>query len=320
MRLLYRALPWLVCHSPITSMTSLASTPITRQSFRFFHRLRVRWAEVDMQKIVFNGHYLMYFDTAIADYWRALALPYEETMHQLGGDLYVKKASLEYFGSARYDDSLDVGLQCTRVGNSSITFAGSIFAGDKLLVTCELIYVYADPSTQTSRPVPQVLRELFPAFEAGEAMTRVVVGDWQALGADAGKVRKEVFVQEQGIPESEEWDVQDASAIHAVVYNRLNMPLATGRLLVGAAEQGAQVGKIGRMAAKRVLRGAHLGRSVLDALVQRATVRGDTLVLLHAQRSAAGFYAKAGFTERGAPYDEVGIAHIDMVRSLVSDA
>jgi YbgC/YbaW family acyl-CoA thioester hydrolase len=292
------------------------ATPITRQSFRFFHRLRVRWAEVDMQKIVFNGHYLMYFDTAIADYWRALALPYEETMHQLGGDLYVKKASLEYFASARYDDTLDVGLQCTRVGNSSITFTGGIFAGDKLLVTCELIYVYADPSTQTSRPVPLALREIFTAFEAGEAMTRLEVGNWQALGADAGRVRKEVFVQEQGIAESEEWDAADATAVHAVVYNRLKMPLATGRLLVGAAEQGRPVAKIGRMAAKRVLRGARLGRSVLDALVQRAQARGDSLVLLHAQRSAAGFYAKAGFSERGQPYDEVGIAHIDMVKAL----
>ena len=65
-----------------------------------------------MQKIVFNGHYLMYLDTAMADYWRVLALPYEEAMHQLGGDLYVKKAAVEYHGSARYDDSLDVGLKC----------------------------------------------------------------------------------------------------------------------------------------------------------------------------------------------------------------
>ena len=45
--------------------------------FRLHHRLRVRWAEVDLQKIVFNPHYLMYVDTAIADYWRAIALPYE---------------------------------------------------------------------------------------------------------------------------------------------------------------------------------------------------------------------------------------------------
>ena len=46
-----------------------------RSEFRFFDPLRVRWAEVDMQKIVFNGHYLMYFDTAVAGYWRAMALP-----------------------------------------------------------------------------------------------------------------------------------------------------------------------------------------------------------------------------------------------------
>jgi hypothetical protein len=55
-----------------------------RQDFRFSHRMRVRWVEVDMQKIVFNGHYLMYFDTAVTDYWRNLAMPYADTMHQLG--------------------------------------------------------------------------------------------------------------------------------------------------------------------------------------------------------------------------------------------
>jgi len=64
------------------------------QDFRFLHRLRVRWAEVDMQKIVFNAHYLMYFDVAVTEYWRTLALPYEDAMHQLGGELYVKKASV----------------------------------------------------------------------------------------------------------------------------------------------------------------------------------------------------------------------------------
>jgi YbgC/YbaW family acyl-CoA thioester hydrolase len=79
-----------------------------RQDFRFFHRLRVRWAEVDMQKIVFNAHYLMYFDTAIADYWRAIGLPYEAAMEHLEGDLYVKKAVVEFHASARADDQIDV--------------------------------------------------------------------------------------------------------------------------------------------------------------------------------------------------------------------
>ena len=133
-------------------------TVMQRQDFRMSHRLRVRWVEVDMQKIVFNGHYLMYFDNAMANYWRALAVPYEQAMHQLGGDLYVKKASVEYFASAKYDDVLDVCLKCTRLGNSSLTFTGGIFSGSKLLVSGELIYVYANPVTQTSQPIPAALR------------------------------------------------------------------------------------------------------------------------------------------------------------------
>src|SRR3978361_933561 len=74
-----------------------------RSDFRFLERLRVRWAEIDAQQIVFNGHYLTYFDTAIAGYWRALAIPYATTMAALGGDLFVRKATLEYLASARYD-------------------------------------------------------------------------------------------------------------------------------------------------------------------------------------------------------------------------
>src|SRR5438105_9241440 len=149
--------------------------------FRFFHRLRVRWAEVDTQKIVFNAHYLMYFDTAVADYWRALALPYEEAMHLLGGDLYVKKATVEFHASALMDDRLDVALKCGRVGNSSMAFAGAIFRGDELLVTCELIYVFADPAAQTAKPVPASLRSLLESYEKGDATFEVKTGGWADL-------------------------------------------------------------------------------------------------------------------------------------------
>ena len=48
---------------------------MARQDFSFFHTLRVRWAEVDMQAIVFNGHYLTYFDVAFTEYWREAGLP-----------------------------------------------------------------------------------------------------------------------------------------------------------------------------------------------------------------------------------------------------
>ena len=66
--------------------------------------------EADAQGIVFNGHYLTYLDTAVSGYWRALAIPYADTMKQLGGDLYVRRATLDYRGSARYDDRLDIAF------------------------------------------------------------------------------------------------------------------------------------------------------------------------------------------------------------------
>ena len=285
---------------------------MTRNNFRLLHRLRVRWAEVDMQKIVFNGHYLMYFDTAMADYWRALALPYEQTMHALGGDLYVKKASVEYHASARYDDQLDVGLKCQRIGNSSIQFVGGIFCGDQLLITGELIYVFANPATQTSLSVPDSLRSILQDFEAGQAMTTCQVGAWDVLQASAQAVRTEVFVGEQGIAPEDEWDAADATAVHAVLSNRYGVPLGTARLL--QPEMG--VAQIGRMAVTRLMRGSGFGHQLLEALVQAALARGDTEARLHAQRSAEGFYKRQGFEPHGEPFDEVGIPHIEMRRSL----
>lgn len=287
-------------------------TDTTRQQFRFSHRLRVRWAEVDMQKIVFNAHYLMYFDTAISDYWRALALPYEATFGALQGDLYVKKATLEFHASARLDDQLEVALKCTRIGNASMLFTGAIFRGEEHLISCELVYVFADPVTQTSRPVPASLRDILLGYEAAQTMIEVAVGHWQALGEGARTVRGDVFVQEQQIPIEMEQDAADETALHVLIRNRLGLPVATGRLL----QPAPAVGQIGRLAVNRVLRGSQLGRAALQALLAAAAQRGDFEVMLHAQSSAQGFYAAQGFAARGQSFVEAGISHIEMVRTL----
>ena len=283
-----------------------------RQDFRFSHRMRVRWVEVDMQNIVFNGHYLMYFDTAVTDYWRNLAMPYAETLHQLGGDLFVKKASVEYHASAEMDDFLDVCMRCDRIGNSSMTFVGAIFRGDELLITTELIYVYADPVAKKSLPIPLQLRGMLEAFDQGEDMVELLTGPWLELKALAGPLRKEVFVHEQKVPAEMEWDDDDATALHAVALNRMGMVLATGRLL----QHAPGTARIGRMAVKKQMRGSDLGRRVLQSLMDAAKARGDTQVLLHAQCSAQGFYKRAGFIPQGEIFEEAGIAHIEMVCSL----
>ena len=285
---------------------------MNRTDFRFSERLRVRWAEIDAQKIVFNGHYLMYFDTAVAGYWRALAMPYAETMAQLEGDLFVRKATVDYLGSARYDDVLDIAIRCGRIGSSSMLFSGAVFRADRLLVSCELVYVFADPRTQTAKPVPPALRAVLEGFEAGEAMLETRVGAWQELGARAQAIRTRVFIEEQNIPAEMEWDADDAEAVHALALNRFGLPLATGRLL----QHAPGVGRIGRMAVSQTVRGSGVGRAVLQALIDSARQRGDHEIVLHAQTSAQAFYARSGFSPRGSVFEEAGIAHIEMARRL----
>ena len=141
---------------------------MAREDFACTLELRVRWAEVDMQKIVFNGHYLTYIDTAIADYWRAIGLAYPEGyVERYASDVYLRKATLEYLGSARYDDLLTVCCRVARLGRSSMAFVFEIYRhGDNaLLVSAELVYVNADPKTMKSAPLPQELRARISAYE-----------------------------------------------------------------------------------------------------------------------------------------------------------
>ena len=283
-----------------------------RSDFRFTDRQRVRWAEVDMQRIVFNGHYLLYFDTAVAGWWRAMAMPYHDTMQALQGDLYARKATLEYDASARYDEQLDTGIRCAHIGNSSMRLQAAVFRGEQRLVHGELVYVFADPATQTSKPIPPALREWLLAYEAGEPMVQVKVGDWDALCAQTAPIRHAVFTLEQGIDAALDDDGQDASAVHAVALNRLGQALGTGRLL----RYAPGVAKVGRMAVLASMRGSSVGRQLLDALVRAARERGDHEAMLHAQASAVGFYRRNGWLARGPAFEEAGIPHQEMVLPL----
>ena len=138
---------------------------MARTDYRLFHTLRVRWAEVDRQGIVFNGHYLTYFDIGVTEYWRAVGYPYPDGLAERGTDLFVVKATVEYHASAVYDDVIDICIRCARIGRSSMQFLPEIYRGEELLVSGELVYVNADPSTKKSSPVPDFLREAIARFE-----------------------------------------------------------------------------------------------------------------------------------------------------------
>lgn len=144
---------------------------MAKSDFSFFHSLRVRWSEVDMQAIVFNGHYLTYFDVAFTEYWRATGLPHVVAQAAEGQELFARKATIEYEAPARFDDVLDIGVRCAGFGRSSMRFLIEIYCGEQRLVLGELAYVYADTRIRKGVPVPDVWRARITEFEKGCAPT-----------------------------------------------------------------------------------------------------------------------------------------------------
>lgn len=117
------------------------------------------------------------------------------------------------------------------------------------------------------------------------------------------KVRRAVFIVEQRVPESEEWDDDDPVSVHVLA--TLNRePVGTGRL--------NPAGKIGRIAVLAGMRDRGIGSAILRLLLREAHHRGLREPYLHAQLQAVPFYEKFGFRREGEVFDEAGIPHVRM--------
>ncbi|MEN3294872.1 MAG: acyl-CoA thioester hydrolase [Burkholderiales bacterium] len=144
---------------------------MARQDFAYFHTLRVRWAEVDMQGIVFNGHYLTYFDVAFTEYWRTAGLPNIFLQTEEGREMFARKATIEYHSPAHFDDLVDVGVRCASLGRSSVRFVLEIYRGEEYLISGELLYVYADTTVRKGVPLPEEWRTTMIQFEKTPPVT-----------------------------------------------------------------------------------------------------------------------------------------------------
>jgi acyl-CoA thioester hydrolase len=152
---------------------------MSKEQFTFSHRLRVRWAEVDMQSIVFNANYLLYFDVAITEYWRELGKTMPNLQDVFLIHTYVVKSTLDFHGSARFDEEIDICVRTTRLGSSSMKVGFEIHrdkpsdadgrvgndskAGTDHLISGESVYVFAPDSK--SAPLPAEIRTLIERFE-----------------------------------------------------------------------------------------------------------------------------------------------------------
>ncbi|MCP4114862.1 MAG: acyl-CoA thioesterase [Desulfobacteraceae bacterium] len=134
-----------------------------RAGFEFFYPLRVRYAEIDAQGVVFNAHYLTYFDTALTEYLRFLDYDYMGAVKSKGIDFHLVKSTIEYLAPVHFDDTIEIGVRAKQVGNTSITWELGIFRenNDRCLTLGEIIWVCARQGENRSCPLPPDLVERF---------------------------------------------------------------------------------------------------------------------------------------------------------------
>lgn len=137
---------------------------------------------------------------------------------------------------------------------------------------------------------------------------RVRLAHWPADAATLKSIRHDIFVVEQRVPADIEWDGVDGECRHAIAEDAAGAAIGCGRLLPD--------GHIGRMAVRREWRGQGVGGALLERLIALARELGYFYVALNAQTHALPFYARFGFTPRGAEYEEAGIPHRAMERPL----
>jgi len=131
---------------------------------------------------------------------------------------------------------------------------------------------------------------------------------WTDAADALRRIRYDVFVIEQRVPEVLEWDEADADSMHALASDAAGVPIGCARLL--------RDGHIGRVAVVRDWRERGVGTALMLELIGAARSRGDAEVIVNAQVSAMPFYALQRFVASGDVFEEAGIDHRVMTRAL----
>lgn len=139
----------------------------------YVHRLRVRYGECDPQGIVFNAHYLAFFDIALTELWREALPGGYRTMIERGFDMVVAEATCRYRASAGFDDELDVAVSVAHMGTTSLGTAVTITREGTLIVEGEMRHVFVDLATRAKAPIPDWVREALAPWAAPPASAPV---------------------------------------------------------------------------------------------------------------------------------------------------
>jgi len=143
----------------------MAAVESTRDAFPILSTVRVRWAETDAHRVVFNPQYFAYFDVAYTEYMRAIDVPFPDGLLAIGVDMLAVNAEANFRASARYDEVIEVGARVGRVGRTSIRYEFGVFREGTPLVDGSTTYVVVDAESRRPVPVPPLVVERIEAFE-----------------------------------------------------------------------------------------------------------------------------------------------------------
>ncbi|MDR0840146.1 MAG: hypothetical protein LBN26_02005 [Christensenellaceae bacterium] len=113
---------------------------------------------------------------------------------------------------------------------------------------------------------------------------------------EALALRREVFVQEQGVAEDEEFSPIDAFAAHVYVWDEKG-PIAAGRMYPG----GGATLRIGRIAVAPAHRAEPFDELVLRILLDKAGQTPYTTIAATLSPEESPLYARFGFARQGKP-------------------
>jgi acyl-CoA thioester hydrolase len=133
-----------------------------------------RYAEIDQQGVVFNGHYLTWFDEASTAFLDHLGVPFPDLVSG-GFDMQVVHAEIDYLAPVRWRDTVRVGVECEDVGTASFTLGfevwrcGAADSAERVAVRGRNVYVVVSTQDWAKRVVPDMLRDALapPARVAG---------------------------------------------------------------------------------------------------------------------------------------------------------
>lgn len=141
------------------------------EGYHYYYPLRVRYSEIDGQKIVFNAHYMTYIDCAVSEYYReGLQFNLLELAEEGAYDFVLAKSTLEFKQSAFLHDLLNIWCRTKKIGRTSITkeFVITRDGENEAILNAEVIYVSIDPKTLKPQPVPDFVRERIAKLEKRE--------------------------------------------------------------------------------------------------------------------------------------------------------